>query len=220
MPDSMTSTLHDPRVRRVLDSMHSEAERVDPAILAKAKGLSQPQRAALLDHAFIPVDAQAGRLLFTLARTCAPGTFVEFGTSFGISTIYLAAAVRDRGAGRVITTELHAGKAARAREYLGEAGLLDLVDLRVGDALETLKDLPRDVALVFLDGWKHLYLPCLKLLEPKLSPGALVVADDIDLFPDALKPYLDYVHDPANSYVSVKVPVGDAMELSVRTSRA
>jgi len=220
MPDSMTSTLHDPRVRRLLDSMHSEAERVDPAILAKAKGLSQPQRAALLDHAFIPVDAHAGRLLFTLARTCAPGMFVEFGTSFGISTIYLAAAVRDRGAGRVITTELHAGKAARAREYLSEAGLLDLVDLRVGDALETLKDLPRDVALVFLDGWKHLYLPCLRLLEPKLSSRALVVADDIDLFPDALKPYLDYVRDPANGYVSVKVPVGDAMELSARTSRA
>lgn len=220
MPDSTTSTLHDPRVRRVLDGMHAESERVDPPILAKAKGLSQKQRAALLDEAFIPVDAQAGRLLFTLARTCAPGTFVEFGTSFGISTIYLAAAVRDRGAGRVITTELHAGKAARAREYLSEAGLLDLVDLRLGDALETLKDLPHDLALVFLDGWKNLYLPCLKLLEPKLSPGALVVADDIDLFPDALKPYLDYVRDPANGYVSVKVPVGDGMELSARTSRA
>jgi predicted O-methyltransferase YrrM len=69
---------------------------------------------------------------------------------------------------------------------------------------------------VFLDGWKHLYLPCLKLLEPKLAPGALVIADDVDLFPDALAPYLDYVRDPANGYVSVKVPVGDALELSAR----
>jgi predicted O-methyltransferase YrrM len=212
----MTSTLQDPRVRSVLDGMHAESERTDPPLLAQAKGKSQEERAALLGEAFIPVDAQAGRLLYALARTCAPGTFVEFGTSFGISTLYLAAAVRDRGSGRVITTELHTGKASRAREYIREAGLFDLVDLRVGDALETLKDLPRGVSLVFLDGWKNLYLPCLKLLEPKLEPGALVVADDIDLFPDALRPYLDYVRDASTGYVSVKVPIGDAMELSVR----
>jgi len=171
----------------------------------------------LLGNAFIPVDPHAGRLLYTLARGCAPGTFIEFGTSFGISTIYLAAAVRDRDAGRVVTTELHAGKANRAREYLREAGLVDFVDLRVGDALETLEDVTPGVSLVFLDGWKNLYLPCLKLLEPKMQLGALVIADDIDLFPDALRPYLDYVRDVGGGYVSVKLPVGDAMELSVRT---
>jgi len=213
----MTSTLQDARVRRVLDGMHAESERVDPPLIAKAMGKGAAERAALLGDAFIPVDANAGKLLYTLARACAPGTFVEFGTSFGISTIYLAAAVRDRGVGRVVTTELHAGKASRAREYLREAGLFDLVDLRVGDALETLEDLPRDVSLAFLDGWKNLYLPCLKLLEPKLLPGALVVADDIDLFPDALQTYLDYVRDPGGAYISVKVPIGDAMELSART---
>jgi predicted O-methyltransferase YrrM len=214
----MTSTLLDPLVHRVLEGMHAESERTDPPLLAKARGKTQEERNALLGDAFIPVDRNAGRLLFTLARGCAPGTFVEFGTSFGISTIYLAAAVRDRGAGRVITSELHAGKARRARDYVQEAGLLDVVDLRVGDALETLKDLPADVSFVFLDGWKNLYLPCLKLLEPKLKPGALVVADDIDLFPDALKPYLDYVRGASGGYVSVKIPIGDAMELSTRVS--
>jgi predicted O-methyltransferase YrrM len=218
MADKMSSTLLDPRVRRVLEGMHAESERVDPPLLEKARGKSGEERAKLLGEAFIPVDAHAGRLLYTLARACAPGTFVEFGTSFGISTIYLAAAVRDRGAGRVVTTELHVGKASRAREYLREAGLLELVDLRVGDALETLGDLLSGVSLVFLDGWKDLYLPCLKLLEPKLTAGALVVADDIDLFPDALRVYVGYVRDPANGYVSVKVPIGDALELSTRTA--
>ena len=196
--------------------MHAESARVDPPLLAKAKGKSQEERSALLGSAFIPVDPQAGRLLYTLARGCAPGAFIEFGTSFGISTIYLAAAVRDRGAGRVVTTELHTGKANRAREYLREARLLELVDLRVGDALETLEDVTPGVSFVFLDGWKNLYLPCLKLLEPKLKSGALVIGDDIDLFPDALKPYLDYVRDAKGGYVSVKVPIGDAMELSTR----
>lgn len=214
----MTSALLDPRVQHLLHTMHTAADQIDPPLLAKAQGKSPAERAALLGDAFIPVDPQGGRLLYTLARSCSPGTFVEFGTSFGISTIYLAAAVRDRGVGRVITTELHEGKADRAREYIREAGLLDLVDLRVGDALETLRDVQRDVSLAFLDGWKNLYLPCLELLEPKLVPGALVIADDIHLFPDALKPYLDYVRDSRNGYVSVSVPIGDALELSARVA--
>jgi predicted O-methyltransferase YrrM len=210
------SALHEPRVRRVLEQMHAEADSNDPAILAKARGKTGADRTVLLDEAFIPVSAEAGRLLDTLARGAAPGTLVEFGTSFGISTIYLAAAVRDRGAGRVITTELHAGKAERARAYIAEAGLIDVVDLRIGDALETLKGLRREVSLAFLDGWKELYLPLLRVIEPALLPGALVVADDLDLFPEALAPYLAYVRDPANGYVSVAVPLGDAMEISAR----
>jgi predicted O-methyltransferase YrrM len=211
----VSSTLHDPAVSRVLEGMHGEAERNDPPLLARAQGKTGPARTTLLDEAFIPVDRDAGRLLYTLARGFASGTVVEFGTSFGISTIYLAAAMRDRGGGTVITTEIHEGKANRAREYVRQAGLLELVDLRVGDALETLRGV-RNVSLLFLDGWKNLYLPLLRQLEPALAPGALVIADDIDLFPEPLQPYLSYVRDAANGYVSLKVPIGDAMELSTR----
>jgi len=172
----------------------------------------------LLDRSCIPVDESAGRFLYALVRGAAPGTVVEFGTSFGISTIYMAAGARDRGPGSVVTTELHAGKAETARRNFERAGLLDVIDLRIGDALETLKGLKPDVSVVFLDGWKNVYLPVLKLLEPVLRPGALVVADDLNLFPEPLKPYLAYVRQPDNGYVSVTVPIGDAMELSVRTS--
>src|SRR6185503_19099255 len=178
----MTSTLEDARVRRVLDDMHASADRNDPPLLAKAHGKRGLERTKLLDAAFIPVSADAGRWLYVLARGAAPGTIVEFGTSFGISTIYLAAAVRDRGTGRVITTELHPGKAERARGYIAAAGLDDLVDLRVGNALETVLDVHSGVALAFLDGWKELHLPFLRVIEHSLSPGALVVADDLDLF--------------------------------------
>jgi predicted O-methyltransferase YrrM len=212
----MQSTLEDSRVRRVLDDMHASADRNDPPLLEKARGKRGTERTALLGDAFIPVSADAGRLLYVLARSAAAGTFVEFGTSFGISTIYLATAVRDRGAGRVITTEMHPGKAARARGYIEAAGLADLVDLREGDALETLRDLDGGVSFAFLDGWKEIYLPFLHMLEPALMPGALVVADDLDLFPDVLREYLAYVRDPGNGYVSAMLPVGDAMELSVR----
>jgi predicted O-methyltransferase YrrM len=212
----MKSSLYDPPVRRVLEAMHTESETVDPELLAKAKGKDGDERAALLEKAFIPVDPDAGRLLYTLVRGAAPGTVVEFGTSFGISTIYMAAAIKDRGDGVVITTEIYPSKADRAREYISKAGLLDMVNLRVGDATETLKDLVPEVTMVFLDGMKKLYLPVLQMLEPALMPGALVVGDDLDLFPGQLESYLDYVRNPANGYVSVTLPIGDAMELSAR----
>jgi predicted O-methyltransferase YrrM len=212
----MRSSLDDPNVRRVLDGMHAAADRIDPPLLAKAKGKSLAERAQMLSEAYIPVSPDAGRFLYVLVRGSRPGTVVEFGTSFGISTIYMAAALRDRGAGKVITTELLTQKADRAREYITEAGLSDLVELRIGDALKTLQGLERNVTVAFLDGAKNLYLPVLRLLEPALLPGALVIGDDLDLFPEALAPYLTYVRGPANGYVSVKVPIGDAMELSTR----
>ena len=214
----MSSTLFDPRVRKVLDAMHADADRLDPPLLERAAGKTGAERAALLTEAFIPVSPDAGRLLYTLVRGAAAGTVVEFGTSFGISAIYMAAAVRDRGTGIVVTTELNERKAERAREYIGEAGLLDFVDLRLGDARETLKALDADVTLAFLDGMKDLYLPVLRLLEPALRPGAIVVGDDVDLFPVPLAPYLDYVREPVNGYVSLTVTIGDGMELSSRVA--
>jgi predicted O-methyltransferase YrrM len=212
-----SSSLTEPRVQQLIASLHAEADRNDPPLLAAAEGKDALARTALLDRAFIPVDADAGRFLYALVRGAVPGLVVEFGTSFGISTLYIAAAIRDRGDGTVITTELHPSKAATARGYFERAGLLDVIDLRVGDALQTLKDVRSGVSFVFLDGWKDIYLPVLHLLEPALAPGALIVADDLNLFPDALAPYLAYVRQPANGYVSVTVPIGDAMELSVRT---
>jgi predicted O-methyltransferase YrrM len=214
----MPCSLHDPVVSRLLNALHSQADTVDAPLLAQMGDQPDHEMAHLLDRAFIPVSPGGGPLLYTLARAIQPGTVVEFGASLGISTIYLASAIRDRGEGRLITTELHAGKAQRARENLRAAGLLDYVDLRQGDALETLKDVAGGVTLLFLDGWKKLYMPVLKLLEPALEPGAMVVADDLDLFPAVLEPYLAYVRNPGNGYVSVELPIGDRLELSVRTT--
>jgi predicted O-methyltransferase YrrM len=85
-----------------------------------------------------------------------------------------------------------------------------------GDALTTLAALEGPVEFVLLDGWKELYLPVLELLEPHLSEGALVVADNTSM--DDVKPYLDRVRDPVNGYVSVNFPVrdSDSMEISCR----
>src|SRR5262249_8077976 len=133
------------------------------------------------------------------------------GTSFAISTLHMAAGLRDNGGGRLITTEFEPSKVARARENIAAAGLSDLVEVREGDALETLRrDLPETIDLVLLDGAKSLYSPVLALLEKRLRAGSLVGADNADWVPE----YVAYVRSAANGYLSVPFP-GD-VELSMR----
>jgi len=86
------------------------------------------------------------------------------------------------------------------------------VTILAGDALQTLGDLPGPVGLVLLDGWKDLCLPVLRLLEPKLVPGALVAADDNSQA--GMADYLRYVREPGNGYVSVSFPIEDGVEIS------
>src|SRR6202012_2939342 len=99
-----------------------------------------------------------------LARSSGARTIVEFGTSFAVSTLHLAAGLRDNGGGRIIATEYEPSKVIRARETITKAGFADLVDLREGDALKTLAgNLPSSIDLVFLDGAKALYPQVLAL---------------------------------------------------------
>jgi predicted O-methyltransferase YrrM len=172
------------------------------------------QQADAKAQVYMPISAQGGQLLYSLIRAARPATVVEFGTSFGISTLYLAAAIRDNGTGHVFTTELSASKAAAARQTFTETGLDDLITVLEGDARQTLSGLAARVDFVLLDGWKDLCLPVLQLLEPRLAPGTLVIADDIDL--TDLQPYLDYVRNPNSGYLSVSFPVEDGMEISCR----
>ncbi len=158
---------------------------------------------------WLPVGQETGTLLYVLARLGKARTLVEFGTSFGISTLHLAAALRDNGGGQLITTEFEPTKVAQARAHLEAGGLLDLVELRCGDALETLaRDLPPRIDLVLLDGAKALYNDILSLVESHLSPGALILADNVDFCPD----YLARVRAPANGYLSI--PLTEEVELS------
>lgn len=165
----------------------------------------------LLKDLWLPVSADTGRLLYLLARSCGASSIVEFGTSFGISSIYLAAALRDNGGGRLLTTEFEPEKARRAAGHLREAGLQDLVELRVGDALQTLAEgLPATIDLVLLDGAKVLYPEILDLLQDRLRPGALVVADNADDSPH----YLQRMRAVGSGYLSL--PFAQDVELSMR----
>lgn len=165
---------------------------------------------------YLPISAEQGRFVYGLARAIGARRVVEFGTSMGLSTLYLAAAVRDNGGGRVIGSELEPGKVARARAHIAEVGLDDLVEIREGDARETLRDPGGTVDLLLLDGWKDLYLPLLQMLEPALRPGSVVLADNIYTFKKALRPFVTYLQTPANGYVSQTLRMADGFELAVR----
>ncbi|MEV0528662.1 class I SAM-dependent methyltransferase [Streptomyces sp. NPDC050439] len=216
-----TNTLEEPRVASALDRMFRHAEqdeatsrRIRAAWPQGAAPLGPQEQADAKAEVYMPISAQGGRLLYNLIRAIRPATVIEFGTSFGISTLHLAAAVRDNGTGHVISTELSAVKAAAARRTFAETGLDDLITVLEGDARNTLTEVAESADFVLLDGWKDLCLPVLRLLEPRLAPGTLVVADDVDL--EDLAPYLDYVRNPQNGYQSVTFPVEDGMEISCR----
>jgi predicted O-methyltransferase YrrM len=164
-----------------------------------------------LKDAPLAVSRETGHLLYMLARSSRARVIVEFGTSFGISTLHLAAALRDNGGGRLITSEFEPSKAERARQNLTTGGLIDLVEIREGDALKTLgADLPDTIDLVLLDGAKALYPEILDLVEGHLRPGAVIVADNADDSPD----YLARVRAPGSGYMST--PFAEDVELTVR----
>jgi predicted O-methyltransferase YrrM len=217
----MPNTLQDRRVATELDRMYTESKNQMSKLREMQGELGRPmttqERTEAMSEFYIPVTPEAGRLLYSLVRATRPTTVVEFGMSFGISAVHLAAAVRDNGNGRVVTTELSDTKIAAAKQTFAATGLDDVITILEGDALSTLTALDEPVDFVLLDGWKDLYLPVMKLLEPHLSAGVLVVADNASA-PD-MKPYLDYVRNPDNGYVSFNFLVreSDSMEVSCRT---
>jgi predicted O-methyltransferase YrrM len=218
------STLTAAPLAPLLDRLFEEADEAEAETESAVADLSEEERARLvrsktdyralygrLKDVPIAVSRETGALLYMLARSSRARAIVEFGTSFGISTLHLAAALRDNGGGRLITTEFERSKVARARDHLTAGGLIDLVEIREGDALETLSaDLPETIDFVLLDGAKALYPEILSLVEGRLKPGALIVADNADHSPD----YLARVRSPAKGYMSV--PFAEDVELSMR----
>ncbi|UPJ53578.1 class I SAM-dependent methyltransferase [Bradyrhizobium sp. 200] len=166
---------------------------------------------------FLSVSPEFGRFLYMCARACKAKRIVEFGSSMGISAIYMAAALRDMGGGVLIGTELEPGKAERAQANVAAAGLADLVEFRVGDARETLKPaVGGNIDMVMLDGAFTLYHSVLTLLEPQLKPGAIIIGEN------AFQPasgYIDYVRDPQNGYLSLPLSFdpGRGNEFTVKT---
>jgi predicted O-methyltransferase YrrM len=223
-PSAGLRALAAPQVKRTLARLEAAAKRDKWVFLraAPAALLSRLRRGSWLEgvlpylkDAYIPVSPEQGAFLYQTARALRARTIVEFGTSFGISAIYLAAAARENG-GRFVGTEIEPNKIEAARANLRDAGLADVSEIRAGDARETLRDFAPAIDFLLLDGWKDLYLPLLEMLAPRLAPRSVVLADNIFTFPTELAPYVAYVRDARNGFESFTLPLGHGLEFSAR----
>ena len=217
----VTNTLNSPHIVRLLDRLFDEADASKPSLEAVAQSdalrlltsrTEYREFYGLLKNIPLPVSRETGQLLYMLARSTGTQHVLEFGTSFGVSTIYLAAALRDNGGGRIITTEFESSKVDRARANLAQAGLIDLVEFREGDALKTLAhDLPETLDLVLLDGAKALYADILTLIEGCLRPGSLMLADDA-------RYCQEFVSQIRATSQYLSVPLAGDLEMAMRVS--
>lgn len=174
-----------------------------------------PDVLARRDEFLLEIGLEAARLVQALIIGGGANQIVEIGTSYGYSTLFLAEAARQTG-GRVTTFELSADKQAYAREQIGKAGLAQFVDWRCGDAVQLLQDLDGPLDFVLIDLWKDLYVPCLEAVYPKLSDGAVIVADNM-IHPVAARgdaaAYRAAIRSKPDLR-SVLLPIGSGVEVS------
>ena len=149
-------------------------------IKGTTRSLFRPMKPSDFKDAYLSISKEQGKDLVELIKATNIKNIVEFGTSFGISTIFLAQGALYTG-GKIITTELIESKAKKALENFKYAEVDNLIELRVGDAMETLKNYHEPIDLLLLDGWKDLYLVLFKMLEPNFHSDTIVYVDNADM---------------------------------------
>jgi predicted O-methyltransferase YrrM len=205
--------LQDARVEAVIAQLIAEYKR-------PANG--GPNQSAEHDpHAYadfgFSIHPDQGDLIYLLCRALHATRAVEFATSIGMSTLYLATAVRDNGGGTVIGSEIVPQKIATAMRNLDAAGLAQWVEIREGDARQSLRDLGGEVDFALIDGWPmdngpSLALQVMQIVAPQMRLGAIALNDNAE------GDYLDFIRDPANGFRSMSLPLKGGTELSVKVA--
>lgn len=222
------SVIRDPELARLLTALHAKSDEqvaamrsFDAARSNAAHPPTEDEVKVFRSHGLVALDRDKAEFCYQLCRATNARRVVEAGTSHGISTLYLAAAVRDNvlaagGAGVVIGTEYEPAKASAARAHFAAAGLSELIDPREGDPRETLKQIDGPVDFVLVDIWISMARPALELVTPHLRPGAIVVCDNTDQHRSAFADYFAFLEDPANGFRTMTLPFDGGLELSVR----
>ena len=224
----MTSILNDPKLESLLDCLHAqsdtEVEEIDNYFAQRRRvgtlDLEKPYDDELhlfLSDKMVALDRDKGEFCYQLCRSIGASRIVEAGTSFGISTMYLAAAVRDNQfkKGVVIGTEHEPAKVKIALQNFEKAGLSEFIDLREGDLRQTLKEVGGSVDFMLVDIW-NVALPALELVSSNLRPGAIVICDNTTVSAEAYRGYFKFVNDPKNQFRTMTVPFRGGLELTVR----
>jgi predicted O-methyltransferase YrrM len=224
----MPSPLNDTKLETLLDRLHAQsdgqmdetnaylAHRRQEGTLPEANAFDDDKHRFYADK-MVALDRDKAEFCYLLCRSQRAERVVEAGTSFGVSTLYLAAAVRDNHVdnGIVIGTEYEAKKAEVARANFEEAGLSEFIELREGDLRQTLQDVGGPVDFLLLDIWE-MALPALELVSPSLRRGAIVMCDNTKSHAEHYRDYFEFVNDPENRFRTMTLPFQGGFELTVR----
>lgn len=229
----MMSVLNDSALERLLERLHAQSdaqlETMTDYYRAREKKpvLPAAQNTAwikdFLQDKLVALDRDKAEFCYLLCRANNARRIVEIGTSHGISTLYLAAAVRDNlrvgeGNGVVIGTEYEPVKAAIARRNFAEAGFSRLIDLREGDLRETLRQIEGPIDFLLMDIWTEMARAAIERVAPHLRVGAIVVCDNTRSFHDEYAAYFEFINEPANGFRTMTLPFDGGLEVSVRCS--
>lgn len=220
------SVLNDARLEGLLDALHAQSAGQDGAINAyftrriqegtlSWDGFDAETNAFFADK-MVALEKVKAEYCYMLCRALNAKRIVEAGTSFGVSTLYLAAAIRDNGGGTVIATEYEPQKAKIARRNFEAAGLSSFIDLREGDLNETLRRIEGPVDFMLLDIWTEAVMPAVRNVAPHLRKGAVIVADNSEQSRRGYRAYFEYIADPANKLVTMTLPFEGGLEMTVR----
>jgi predicted O-methyltransferase YrrM len=222
------SVIRDAELERLLTALHARSDEQAAALEnygAKRADAAHPPTEEDIklfrSDKLVALDRGKAELCYQLCRAIDARRIVEAGTSYGVSTLYLAAAVRDNvraagGDGVVIGTEYEPAKANAARAHFAEAGLSRFIDLREGDLRETLGQIDGAVDFMLVDIWIAMARPALELVAPHLRSGAIVVCDNTQHYRTEYADYLAFLHNPASGFRTMTLPFKDGLELSVR----
>jgi predicted O-methyltransferase YrrM len=217
------SVLRDPELELLLDGLHARSDAQVAALRRYETERTQQtpigEVKAFLSDKLVALDRDKAEFCYQLCRPTDARRIVEIGTSFGVSTLYLAAAVRDNiraagGNGVVIGTEYEPAKASAARAHFAEAGLSGYIDLREGDLRETLKEIEGPVDFMLVDIWIGMARPALQLVTPHVGPGAIVVCDNTARYRNEYADYLAFLEE--SGFRTMTLPFDGGLELSVR----
>lgn len=220
------SILNDTKLEAFLAALHAQSEgqrgAIDAYFARRIKegtlswdGLDAETTAFFRDK-MVALEKDKAEFCYALCRALGAKRVVECGTSFGVSTLYLAAAIRDNGGGIVIATEHEAAKAKIARQNFAAAGLSQFIDLREGDLKDTLKTVEGPVDFVLLDIWAEAVMPAMINIAPHLRQGAIIIADNTTSARRGYEAYFTFIADPKNRLRTLTLPFAGGLEMTVR----
>jgi predicted O-methyltransferase YrrM len=223
----MPSVLNDPKLEALLAQLHQTSKDQDAGIARYYReertgpwtGGMEPRDHAFMADKLVALDPDKAEFCYLLCRAIGARRIFEAGTSFGVSTLYLAAAVRDNGGGTVFGAEYEPDKVRQARANFEAAGLASFVDLREGDVVAAAEHFAGPIDFVLFDIWGDMVGALLEILLPRLRSGAILCADNTGSETNRQGGYaamFALVDNPANGLRTMTLPFQGGFELTVK----